>query len=100
MITFITEKIFIKEVFARLCDSLINNHLWYTINMLFDECIDLLRTVPIVTNLNRMAIVNKMNASPLTCVISIDIEDLNIACIRGRLLEDLIDEWIQKVETF
>ena len=47
--------------------------------MLLDECINLLATLPIIANLNRMALMTKMNASPLTRVISMDVEDPSAA---------------------
>ena len=43
--------------------------------MLIDECINLLATMPIITNLNKMALMIKMNAGLLAHVISMDIED-------------------------
>ena len=47
--------------------------------MLFDECIDLFATLPINANLNRVAVMAKMNIGPLARVISIDVEDPNAA---------------------
>ena len=47
--------------------------------MFLDECINLLATLPIIANLNRMAVMTKMNASPLTRVISMDVEDPSAA---------------------
>ena len=43
--------------------------------MLLNECINLFVTLPIIANLNRMVVMTKMNASPLTRVISMDVED-------------------------
>ena len=43
--------------------------------MLLNECINLFMTLPIIANLNRMVVMTKMNASPLTRVISMDVED-------------------------
>ena len=34
--------------------------------MLLNECINLFVTLPIIANLNRMVVMTKMNASPLT----------------------------------
>ena len=56
--------------------------------MLLDECINLLATLPIIASHNRMVVMTKMNASPLTCVISMDIEDPSAAqfhTLRGSL---------------
>ena len=47
--------------------------------MLLYECINLFATLPIIANLNRMAVMTKMNASPLTRVISMDVEDPSVA---------------------
>ena len=47
--------------------------------MLFNEYINLFATLPIIANFNRMAVMTKMNASPLTCVISMDVEDPSTA---------------------
>ena len=47
--------------------------------MLLNECINLFMTLPIIANLNRMVVMTKMNASPLTRVISMDIEDSSSA---------------------
>ena len=47
--------------------------------MLLDECIDLFKTLFIIANLNRMAMMTKMNASSLTHAISMDIEDPSAA---------------------
>ena len=67
--------------------------------MLFNECINLLATLPIIANFNRMAVMTKMNASPLTCVISMDVEDPSTAqChIWGASCISYKQEWIQKV---
>ena len=43
--------------------------------MLLNECIDLLATFSTIANFNRMAVMTKMNACPLTRVISMDVED-------------------------
>ena len=77
-ITFVTKTIVIKEVFAPLYDNFTNHCLWCLANKLLDHCIDLLTTMFVVTNLDRMAMVTKMNASPLICVISITVEDPSI----------------------
>ena len=47
--------------------------------MLLNECINLFVTLPIIANLNRMVVMTKMNASPLTRVISMDVEDSSSA---------------------
>ena len=59
--------------------------------MLLDECINLLETLPIIVNLNRMVVMTKMNASPLTRVISMDVEDPSTAQCHtlGGLLANL-----------
>ena len=47
--------------------------------MLLNECINVLVTFPIIANFNRMAVMTKMNACPLTRVISMDVEDPSTA---------------------
>ena len=47
--------------------------------MLLNECINLFVTLPIIANLNRMVVMTKMNASPLTRIISMDVEDSSSA---------------------
>ena len=62
--------------------------------MLLDECIDLLATLPIIVNLNMMAVMTKMNAGPLACVISVDVEDPSaVQChTLGGLLANLANK--------
>ena len=62
--------------------------------MLLDECNNLLATLPIIANLNRMAVMTKMNASPLTHVISMDVEDPSaVQChLLGGLLANLANK--------
>ena len=43
--------------------------------MLLNECIDFLAIVHVIVNLNRMAVMTKINVGPLACVISMDVED-------------------------
>ena len=45
------------------------------LDMLFNERIDALTPTSIVTDLDRMVVVTEMNASLLSCVISVDVED-------------------------
>ena len=47
--------------------------------MLFNERINLFRTMSIISNLDRVAMVTKMNAGPLARVISMNVEDLCVA---------------------
>ena len=46
--------------------------------MLLDECINLFATLPIIADLNRLAVMTKMNTSLQTCVISMDVEDPSV----------------------
>ena len=47
--------------------------------MLLNKCINLFMTLPIIANLNRMVVMTKMNASALTRVIFMDVEDSSSA---------------------
>ena len=53
--------------------------------MLLDECINFLATLRIMANLNKMAVMTKMNASPPTRVISIDVALHNATHLGGSL---------------
>ena len=62
--------------------------------MLLNEYINFLTSLPIIANFNMMGVMTKMNASPLTRVISMDIEDPNIAQCHtlGRHLANLTNK--------
>ena len=62
--------------------------------MLLSTCINLLMNVLIIANLNRMAVITKMNAGPLACIISTNVKDPCIAqCYTlGQLIANLEDE--------
>ena len=72
------EKVFIKKVLVGFYNNLVKPYLECLFNMLINEHIDLLATTLVVTNLDKKMVVIKMNACPLHCVISKDVEDLSI----------------------
>ena len=62
--------------------------------MLFNERINLFTTMSIISNLDMVAMVTKMNAGPLARVISMNVEDLCVAqCdTLRRLFANLADK--------
>ena len=59
--------------------------------MLLDEGVDMLAAIPVVADLDKVTMVAKMNARPLSGIIAVDVEDFGNAWCNAlrRLFADL-----------
>ena len=90
----IAEKVLTKEVLAGLHDNLVERCLGCPLNLLFNKLDDLLASTAVVTDLDRMTVVTKMDVGLLYWFNVVDVEDLGLTSfttLKG-LLADLVDE--------
>ena len=91
MITIIAEEELTHKVFAGLKNNFAMSGLGRSLDILLNEGVDALAAIPTIADLDGVTMIAKMNACPLSGIITVNVEDFGNAWCNafGSLLADL-----------
>ena len=78
-ISIIAEEELTHKVLAGLKNNFAMSGLGSSLDVLLDCCVDTLAAIPTIADLDRVMMIAKMNARPLSGIVAVDVEDFGNA---------------------